>query len=34
MTKDELIAKLKDIEWDDFEVKEAAMVCQRAFGKR
>lgn len=24
MTKDELIAKLKDIEWDDFEVKEAA----------
>ena len=24
MTKDELIAKLKDIEWDDFEVKEVA----------
>lgn len=24
MTKEELIARLKDIEWDDFEVKEAA----------
>lgn len=24
MTRDELIAKLKDIEWDDFEAKEAA----------
>lgn len=24
MTKDELISRLKDIEWDDFEVKEAA----------
>ena len=24
MTRDELISKLKDIEWDDFEVKEAA----------
>lgn len=23
MTKDELILRLKDIEWDDFEVKEA-----------
>ena len=23
MTKDELISRLKDIEWDDFEVKEA-----------
>lgn len=23
MTKDELIARLKDIEWEDFEVKEA-----------
>ena len=24
MTKEELIARLKDIEWDDLEVKEAA----------
>lgn len=24
MTRAELIAKLKDIEWEDFEVKEAA----------
>ena len=24
MTQDELIKKIKDIEWDDFEVKEAA----------
>jgi len=24
MTKNELIARLKDIEWDDFEAKEAA----------
>ena len=24
MTRNELLAKLKDIEWDDFEVKEAA----------
>lgn len=23
MTKDELVAKLRDIEWEDFEVKEA-----------
>lgn len=23
MTKDELLSRLQDIEWDDFEVKEA-----------
>lgn len=24
MTKEELLGRLKDIEWDDFEVKEAS----------
>ena len=33
MTKDELITKLKDIEWDDFEVKEAANGLPKSIGE-
>jgi hypothetical protein len=34
MTKDDLIQRLQDIEWDDFEVKEARGGFPRAFGKQ
>ncbi len=34
MTKDELIQKLSDIEWDDFEVKQPKMSYPKIYGKR
>lgn len=34
MTKEELIRRIDDLEWEDFEVKEARANSQRIFGRQ
>lgn len=33
MTKDELLSRLQDIEWEDFEVKSASRDFLKIFGR-